>query len=89
MFAPTAVLVPLMAVLLIPVLIAMPALYPWMHGGTDVIPSVAHLYLNPPAFIVRSVVAFAGWTVLALALPRFHGDRATLLAALGLVFSEC
>jgi hypothetical protein len=85
-FAATAVLIPLMAVLLIPVLFAMPALYPWMRGGNDVIQSVAHIYLNPPAFIVRSVIAFAGWTVLALALPRLHGGGATLLAALGLVF---
>ena len=85
-FAPTAMLVPLVAVLLIPVLVAMPALYSWMHGGSDVIPSVAHIYLNPPAFIIRSVIAFAGWTVLALALPRLRGGGATLLAALGLVF---
>ena len=85
-FAPTAALVPLIGILLIPVLIAMPALYSWMHGGTDVILSVKHLYLNPAAFIIRSVVAFIGWTVLALALPRIHGSRATLLAALGLVF---
>jgi hypothetical protein len=84
-FAPTAALVPLVAVLLIPVLLAMPALYSWMHGG-DLIPSVAHDYLNAPAFIIRSVVALVGWSVLALALPRLHGGGATLLAALGLVF---
>jgi hypothetical protein len=85
-FAPTAALVPLVAVLLVPVLVAMPALYSWIHGGSDVSASVAHIYLNPPAFIIRSVVAFVGWTVLALALPRLHGGSATLLAALGLVF---
>ena len=85
-FVPTAALVPLMAVLLIPVLIAMPALYAWMHGGGDLIPSVRHIYLNPAAFIIRSVIAFLGWTVLALALPRMQGSGATLLAALGLLF---
>lgn len=85
-FAPTAALVPLVAVLLVPVLVAMPALYSWIHGGSDVSASVAHIYLNLPAFIIRSVVAFVGWTVLALALPRLHGGGATLLAALGLVF---
>ncbi len=85
-FAPTAALVPVVGVLLIPVLIAIPALYSWMHGGSDLIHSVRQIYLNPTAFIIRSVIAFVGWTVLALALPRVDGRRATLLAALGLVF---
>jgi hypothetical protein len=85
-FSPTASLVLLMAVLLIPVLSAMPTLYSWIHGGAGLIPSVVHLYLNPLAFIIRSVVAFVGWTVLALVLPRMQGSGATLLAALGLVF---
>jgi len=79
-------MIPVMAVLLIPTLLAMPLLYPWMHAAGDVIPSVSRLYLNVPAFVARSVVAFVGWSLLAIALPRTPGPHGTLLAAVGLVF---
>ncbi len=85
-FARVATLTPIMGLMLVPALIAMPVLYPWMHGESGVIPSVAHVYLNAPSFAARSVIAFVGWSVLALAVPRTPGPRGTLLAALGLVF---
>lgn len=85
-FSATAALVPVMAVLLILVLLAMPVLYPWMQAAGDLIPSVSHIYLNMPSFVARSAIAFAGWSMLALALPRLAGGGGTLLAALGLVF---
>jgi hypothetical protein len=85
-FATNAALVPVLGVLLIPALVATPVLYSWAHGGGSVLPSVAHIYLNVPSFIARSIIAFAGWTILAVAVPRTDGARGTLLAALGLVF---
>src|SRR5262249_40456832 len=53
---------------------------------THAIASVRAIYLNVPSFVARSAVAFIGWSVLAFALPRTDGPRATLLAAVGLVF---
>lgn len=85
-FTSASAMIPVMAVLLIPTLLAMPLLYPWMHAAGDVIPSVSRLYLNVPAFVARSVVAFVGWSLLAIALPRTPGPHGTLLAAVGLVF---
>ena len=85
-FATNAALVPVMGVLLIPCLVAMPIIYSWTRGGGGVIPSVAHIYLNIPSFVTRSVIAFAGWTALALAVPRMTGPGGMLLSALGLVF---
>jgi hypothetical protein len=82
----TAALVPVMAVLLVPVLIAVPALYPWAHGEGGVIASVSQIYLNVPAFVARSVIAFAGWSLLAVAVPRISDARGVLLSAIGLVF---
>jgi len=86
LFEPLAVCIVPLAVLFIPVLVAMPALFPWVQGTPTVKPDVAALYLNSPLFIARAVVAFAGWSALALLLPRIGGRAGTLLAALGLIF---
>jgi hypothetical protein len=51
-----------------------------------VAPDVGLFYLNVPLFIVRAVVAFAGWIALALLLPAIGGRRGTLFAAIGLFF---
>ncbi len=77
---------PLLFLLAIPVFVAIPALYPWAQHSPSVKPDVLSLYLNRPAFIVRSLVAFAGWSALALLLPRSRGRPGQLLAALELVF---
>ena len=60
-----------------------------IRGRTDpaaIKPDVLSCYLNAPFFIVRTVLALAGWTALAILLPRTAGARGRLLAALGLVF---
>jgi hypothetical protein len=82
---PAALCIPALAILFVPVLIALPVLFPWA-GGAEVKPDVAAFYLNNWAFIARSVIALVGWSVLALALPRTGGGAGTLLAAVGLVF---
>jgi hypothetical protein len=74
--------IPWLALLFIPTLFALPILYPWATHSADVAPSVERFYLNQPLFIARSVIAFAGWSTLALLLPR----SGVVLSALGLVF---
>ncbi len=83
---PAAAAVPLLVLFAVPIFVAIPALYPWAQQPPTVKPDVLSLYLNRPAFVVRSLVAFAGWSALALLLPRATGGRGQLLAAFGLVF---
>jgi hypothetical protein len=83
---PAAAAMPLLILFAVPVFVAIPALYPWAQHSPSVKPDVLSLYLNRPAFIVRSLVAFAGWTALAFLVPRTRGGRSQMLAALGLVF---
>jgi len=63
-----------MAVLFVPVLAGIPKLYAWAHPGalqTDKLLQSQHIYLNPPGFIVRTVVYFAIWTAMAFLLSRW------------------
>lgn len=84
--APAAAAVPLLLLLIIPVFIGIPALYPWAQHPPSVRPDVLSLYLSRPSFMLRSLVALAGWSVLAFMLPRTDGRRGQLWAAIGLVF---
>jgi hypothetical protein len=77
---------PLMAILFVPVLVALPGFYVWASPGSGVERDVAHYYLNAPFFVARTVLAFAGWLLLAWLLPRLTGAAAALTAALGLIF---
>jgi hypothetical protein len=81
----TACLVPL-AALFVPLLIALPVLYPWVTGGAVVQGDVAALYLNVPLLVLRAVIAFAGWIALALWLPRAAIGTSVLIGAAGLIF---
>jgi hypothetical protein len=83
---PAAASLPLFALLLVPVLIALPVLYAWTGAGAAVAPDVARLYLNVPLFVVRAVIALVGWSVLGLALPRLNGRAGMLAPGLGLIF---
>jgi hypothetical protein len=76
----------LLALLFAPVLLALPWLYPWVARPTRVPLDVAHLYLNAPLFVLRAMVAFAGWGALALLLPHARGRARLLLSAFGLIF---
>jgi hypothetical protein len=77
---------PLLAVAFIPVLIALPLLYPWAGSAHDIAPDVRAFYLNVPLYLLRSAIAFIGWSVLVLLLPRVRGPATPLLASLGLLF---
>jgi hypothetical protein len=84
-FAPATTCIPLFALLFVPVLAALPLLYPWAAGVSGAKPDVAHLYLNGALFTVRAAVAFIGWSALALALLLTAGGG-RLLPAFGLIF---
>jgi hypothetical protein len=78
---------PLLLLLVIPVLFASPVLFSWTHNpGGEITHSVRLLYLNVPAYIVRSLIALAGLSLLAFILPAVDAPSAPLIAGAGLVF---
>jgi hypothetical protein len=81
---PAASLVPLVALVFLPLAFGLSAPYRWAADTSALRPAVAHVYLNQPAFLLRSAVALIGWSVLAVAVVR---ERCTMLmAGLGLAF---
>src|SRR5438105_6805151 len=69
---------PLLALLFIPVVIGMRALYPWMDTAAlsaDEILRHKHFYLNAPAFVTRAIVLFAVWIVMARLLTRWSAEQ--------------
>ncbi len=80
-----SLLVPLAGLAALVVLIASPLLYPWASQGAEHV-SVGRFYLNAPLVVLRTLVAFAGWTVLAFDLLPTKGTRGQIAAGLGLVF---
>jgi hypothetical protein len=83
---PAARATPLLFILIIPVLVAIPTLYPWAHGASGAKPDVVANYLGVPWFTARSLIALAGWSILSFLLPRVGGRAGQLVAGLGLVF---
>lgn len=81
---PAAALMPLVAILFLPVALALPAAYPWAAEFGAVVPSVARTYLNAPFFLARAAVALVGWSVLGNLAGR--GRMGRLTAGLGLAF---
>ena len=94
-----ATTLPLLAVLFIPIIIGMPQLYPWLGGNVAVssggltaapgaetaILGFKEAYLSLPFFLIRAVVYFVIWIVLALLLVRWSrrrdGDPTPILTA--------
>ena len=86
-FRPLALTTPLLLLFVVPVLIASPILFPWQHGADgDVTHTVRLIYLNLPSYATRSLIALAGWSVLAYILPGPKSRAAPLIAGVGLVF---
>jgi hypothetical protein len=85
-FSSAARFVPFLFALIVPVFVAIPLLAPWAHHQGDVKSDVISYYLNIPFFVGRSLIAIAGWTVLAFLVPRIAGRAGQFLAAIGLVF---
>jgi hypothetical protein len=79
-----ASMVPLLAIVFLPMAFGLSAPYRWASDNSVLRPAVAHVYLNQPAFLLRTAIALIGWSVLAIFVTR---QRCTILmAALGLVF---
>jgi len=83
-FLPCAVCLPIVMIAFLPVAFSLPKDYRWAADGLDVRPEVVRLYLNQPLFIIRSLVAFVGWSVLAILIAKRRCSD--LVAALGLAF---
>lgn len=85
---PAALSMPAFVLLVLPVFLALPVLYPWASDpGAAVHPDVARLYLNPHGFVLRAVLALGGWSLLALLLAILPaGGLRSAVAAGGLVF---
>lgn len=81
---PAVSMVPLVALVFLPLAFGLPAPYHWASDASLVRPAVAHAYLNQPAFLLRTAVALIGWSVLAAVVVRQRCT--TLIAGLGLVF---
>lgn len=90
---------PLLALLFVPVLLGMDALYPWVPPVHGLEPEVQEkvaaksAYLDPAFFVVRAVFYLAAWSTLAVLLRRGSlgsqegagpGRRERVLSALGL-----
>jgi hypothetical protein len=66
------------AVLFIPVLLGMQHIYEWTHPGVvaaDPILQHKSVYLNTTFFIIRAVVFFAAWIVIAGVLNRWSAEQ--------------
>ncbi|WP_456768981.1 hypothetical protein [Bradyrhizobium sp. USDA 3650] len=81
---PLAVMMPLVAIAFVPILAALPYIYPWAADPGQIRPDVARWYLTQPSFLARAVIALIGWSVLGVTFAAGAGAR--LLAALGLAF---
>ena len=81
---PAAALMPLVALAFLPVLFGLKAAYPWAADPATVAPDVARLYLNAPAFTLRTVVALCGWSALGVVFAL--GIAGRLVAGIGLAF---
>jgi hypothetical protein len=81
---PAAAMTPLALLAFVPILMALPHVYPWAADPSAVPADVARWYLNRLSFWIRAVVALGGWSVLAVTFAAGLGSR--LLAGLGLAF---
>lgn len=81
---PAAATTPLLLIAFVPVLLGVREIYPWAADPSTVPADVARWYLDGTWFAVRSSIALAGWSLLALVFCVGAGSR--LLAGLGLAF---
>ena len=81
---PCAATLPLAALAFLPLAFGLSAPYRWAAGTASARPELVHLYLNQPAFLLRTFVALIGWSVLAVLVVRRRCNPLT--AAIGLAF---
>ena len=82
----TALTMPVVAVLFIPVVAGMTHLYPWV-SDTVHLPPFKAAYLTPRFFVLRAIFYFATWTALAVWASRAYDDDAAMkrVASVGLI----
>jgi len=61
---------PLFAVLFIPILLGLSALYPWTTPGDDALLRAKAPYLNVPFFVIRAAIYFGVWSAIGLTWSR-------------------
>ena len=69
---------PLLALLFLPVVLGMGTLYPWTHPDhvlADEVLQHKAPYLNTPFFLVRALVYFAGWILIAWTMTRWSRQQ--------------
>jgi hypothetical protein len=69
----TFAVLPLLAVLFLPILIGLPHLYPWAVAGAADHDALLHWkapYLNVPFFLARAAVFFGAWSLIAVVYYR-------------------
>jgi hypothetical protein len=69
---------PLLGLLFIPIFFGLGYLYPWAVAGNvaaDIVLQHKHAYLNPPMFIVRTVVVFAIWIWMARLFNKWSREQ--------------
>jgi hypothetical protein len=92
---------PVFAILFVPILVALPVLYPWVHADAIAQPArelvlAKRAYLNVPFFVMRAIIYLATWiglgeVVRRASLAQDHGDterierRMRVTSAVGLV----
>jgi|RhiMetdeSRZDD1v2_1073273.scaffolds.fasta_scaffold515342_2 hypothetical protein len=90
---------PLLALLFLPVVLGMGSLYPWTHAdhvAADEVLQHKQPYLNTPFFLLRALVYFVGWILIAWTMTKWsrqqdEGDtsvnlRLQYLSGAGIVF---
>jgi len=90
---------PLLALLFLPVVLGMGSLYPWTHAdhvAADEVLQHKQPYLNTPFFMLRALVYFVGWILIAWTMTKWsrqqdEGDtsvnlRLQYLSGAGIVF---
>ena len=74
---------PLLALLFIPLLFALPRLYPWAKPLGDVpdknlrqhLQNITHSYLNVHGFVIRAIIYFAIWGTLIFLLTKWSKEQ--------------
>ena len=93
-----ATLLPVMALLFVPILIGLGYLYPWTDTASFHRPNLTRNYLNPTGFALRAAFYFTIWSVMASLLARWSlqqdgtdsrlpSDRLKTLSAPGLAIA--
>jgi hypothetical protein len=69
---------PLLALLFLPVVLGMGSLYPWTHAdhvAADEVLQHKQPYLNTPFFLLRALVYFVGWILIAWTMTKWSRQQ--------------